>query len=153
MLPTSELREVLRIRTDIVKENSPPGCSSAINVPSATRSPLPMKPMSAPPTGGLRQLRLVSNILTISLRPLILSPSPPSLKRDLLHCLPSRPALHLAFYPVSSFVIHQLPSSIDEYNPTVDHIFNASIPRSPSVSSTTSFSRNSSVCQLISPQS
>ncbi|KAH0827107.1 hypothetical protein J3R83DRAFT_4794 [Lanmaoa asiatica] len=56
----SELQEVLRIRTDIVEEDSPPGCYSASHVSFTTRSPLPVKSMSAPPTGRLKQLRLSS---------------------------------------------------------------------------------------------
>ncbi|KAG8217789.1 hypothetical protein J3R82DRAFT_5952 [Butyriboletus roseoflavus] len=109
VLPASALREVLRIRTDIVEEDLPPGCSSAIHVPSATRSPLTVKPMSAPPTGGLRQLRL-SSIID---------------KRS------------------STFSSHS--SSIASSILSLDHMFNSSALRSPSVSSTTSFSRNSSL--------
>ena len=147
MLPASEHREVLRIRTDLPIEHSPPGCFSASYVSFTAQSSSPVKAMSAPPTGGLKQLRLVSDFLSPLLPPLIL-PSPPSLIRGLLYYLPIRRALHPAFCPVSTLV-HQSASNIDNH-PTVDHIFNSSTPQSPSVSSTTSFSCNSLVCQLVS---
>ncbi|KAG9318755.1 hypothetical protein JVU11DRAFT_854 [Chiua virens] len=61
VLPASELREALRIRTDVARD-LPLECSSASHVSfiDRTRSPLPVQSMSAPPTGGLRQLHLTS---------------------------------------------------------------------------------------------
>ena len=101
--------------------------------------------MSAPPTGGLKQLRLVSTLFRLPCPSLIVLSSPPSLIRDLPCCPPTRQALHLAFCLVS-MLGSSITSQPDENHFKVDHLFNTSTPRSPSVSSTTSFSHNSLVC-------
>ncbi|KAF9227572.1 hypothetical protein BS17DRAFT_392928 [Gyrodon lividus] len=58
VLPATGPREVLRIRTDIAEQTSPPRCFSAAPATSTARPPSPSQSQSAPPTSGLKPLRL-----------------------------------------------------------------------------------------------